>query len=96
LIPFWQRDKHWDDFAAFAPCERDEIIAETTTAIGVDSTIIEKDFWVCWMLQRLLGLTHGFIRNVVFVQFQTMFQGDALIEYEAFALPFAIFAGNRF
>jgi len=45
-----------DDFARLAPVERRDIIAEAAIGMGVDFTIIEKDFWVCWTLRALFAL----------------------------------------
>lgn len=39
-----------DDFAGLPSLERRDIIAEAAAAMGIDFTIIEKDFWVCWTL----------------------------------------------
>jgi len=33
--------------------ERNEIITEYSARIGVPAVIVEKDFWVCWMLDAL-------------------------------------------
>lgn len=46
-----------DDFARFAPAERRDIINEAAIAMGVDFTIVEKDFWVCWTLRSLFTLS---------------------------------------
>ncbi|HEY2473547.1 MAG TPA: nucleotidyl transferase AbiEii/AbiGii toxin family protein [Candidatus Cybelea sp.] len=45
-----------DDFATLAAAERRDIIAEAARAMGVDFTIVEKDFWVCWTLKSLFSL----------------------------------------
>jgi hypothetical protein len=45
-----------DDFATLAAQERRDIIAETAIGMGVDFTIVEKDFWVCWTLRALFSL----------------------------------------
>lgn len=45
-----------DDFARLPSLERRDIIAEVATDMGIDFTIIEKDFWVCWTLQSLFSL----------------------------------------
>lgn len=46
-----------DEFARLAPNERRDIISEVAIAMGVDFTIVEKDFWVCWVLQSLFSLS---------------------------------------
>lgn len=45
-----------DDFANKTPVIRAELFTETAARMGVDPHIIEKDFWVCWTLQRLAAL----------------------------------------
>ena len=46
-----------DTFARLSPGERREIIAEAAIRMGVDFTIVEKDFWVCWTLRSLFSLS---------------------------------------
>ncbi|HUA09912.1 MAG TPA: nucleotidyl transferase AbiEii/AbiGii toxin family protein [Candidatus Acidoferrales bacterium] len=48
-----------DKFALFSAKERREIIQERATQMGVDFTIVEKDFWVCWTLKSLFALPGG-------------------------------------
>ena len=36
--------------------ERAEVFAETADRKGLPEAIIEKDFWVCWVLQRLFSI----------------------------------------
>jgi hypothetical protein len=38
------------------PQERRELFAATAARMGIDERLIEKDFWVCWMLRRLFTL----------------------------------------
>jgi hypothetical protein len=45
-----------DDFARLPAADRREIIAEVAIGLGVDFTIVEKDFWVCWTLRALFAL----------------------------------------
>src|SRR5437868_2876363 len=40
-------------FALEAPDERRLILMDISTRIGVLPLIVEKDFWVCWMLGRI-------------------------------------------
>ncbi len=46
-----------DDFAKLAAPDRRDIIAEAAIGMGVDFTIVEKDFWVCWTLLSLFLLS---------------------------------------
>lgn len=47
-----------DSFARLAPDERAEALGETAARRGIAAAlIVEKDFWVCWTLKRLFGLT---------------------------------------
>ena len=36
--------------------ERRALFLETGAAMGVTPVIIEKDFWVCWTLERLFSI----------------------------------------
>ena len=36
--------------------ERADIVAETAERKGLPEAIIEKDFWVCWMLKQLFSI----------------------------------------
>jgi hypothetical protein len=42
-----------DKFANRPEAERREILQEAATRRGVSTSIMEKDFWVCWTLKRL-------------------------------------------
>ena len=43
-----------DHFALFPPAERATVFREAAARARLGSaTIIEKDFWVCWTLQRI-------------------------------------------
>ena len=41
--------------AQFSPAERRELFQETATRRGVSPAVIEKDFWVCWVLKQLFA-----------------------------------------
>lgn len=45
-----------DEFATLPPSEREPYIRETAAQMNVSEVIIEKDFWVCWVLQKLFSL----------------------------------------
>jgi hypothetical protein len=45
-----------DDVARLAPQDRADLFNEAGARRGLASTIIEKDFWVCWTLRRLFTL----------------------------------------
>lgn len=45
-----------DAVLALTPKQRVELFEQTTQATGMDSVIIEKDFWVCWTLKELFQL----------------------------------------
>ena len=36
--------------------ERAEVFAETADRKGLPEAIIEKDFWVCWVLKQLFSI----------------------------------------
>jgi hypothetical protein len=42
--------------ARMAASERAEVFAETADRKGVAEAIIEKDFWVCWVLKQLFSI----------------------------------------
>jgi len=45
-----------DRLALLPADDRAALFGETGALRGVDNTIVEKDFWVCWTLKRLFGL----------------------------------------
>lgn len=45
-----------DQFANDAPEQRDEAFQETAARLGLSKAIVEKDFWVCWSLDKLFAL----------------------------------------
>jgi len=54
-----------DRFARKTPEIRAEIFVEVAARMGVEPIIIEKDFWVCWTLKRVFGLS-GFKAGLIF------------------------------
>ena len=42
-----------DKVAYLSQEERSQIFSETAARMGATSTIVEKDFWVCWVLQKI-------------------------------------------
>ncbi|HEV3155719.1 MAG TPA: nucleotidyl transferase AbiEii/AbiGii toxin family protein [Candidatus Baltobacteraceae bacterium] len=48
-----------DEFARLSPGDRREIFVEVAGKMNVDVTIVEKDFWVCWILKSLFSLPPG-------------------------------------
>lgn len=49
-----------DSFARLPAQERRDIIQQRAGQMGVDFTIVEKDFWVCWTLKSLFALPSGY------------------------------------
>ena len=45
-----------DDLAKQSPAERGTYFMQAATELGLTPSIIEKDFWVCWILKRLFNL----------------------------------------
>jgi hypothetical protein len=37
------------------PSARAELFSETAARLGVADAIVEKDFWVCWVLKQLFS-----------------------------------------
>jgi hypothetical protein len=42
-----------DSIARLSPEERSQVFSETSARMGTTAAIIEKDFWVCWVLEKL-------------------------------------------
>ncbi len=55
-----------DKVARLPAVDRAALFRETGAGRGVADTIIEKDFWVCWVLKRLFGLPKGTTATLVF------------------------------
>lgn len=55
-----------DKVAILPADDRAALFGETGAARGVANTIIEKDFWVCWTLKRLFGLSENAAASLVF------------------------------
>ncbi|MEM9592533.1 MAG: nucleotidyl transferase AbiEii/AbiGii toxin family protein [Pseudomonadota bacterium] len=45
-----------DAFANDTPANRDDAFRQAAAALGFAKAIVEKDFWVCWSLERLFAL----------------------------------------
>jgi len=45
-----------NNIARMQGSERAELFAETAERKGIADAIVEKDFWVCWMLQQLFSI----------------------------------------
>lgn len=55
-----------DNVARLPASDRAALFGETGAGRGVADTIIEKDFWVCWMLRRLFALPKEAAATLVF------------------------------
>ena len=44
-----------DKVAALKPDERSQLFQETASQRGMSAAIVEKDFWVCWVLKRIFS-----------------------------------------
>lgn len=44
-----------DKVALLAPNERSELFRETAAQMGMVPAIVEKDFWVCWILKKIFS-----------------------------------------
>ena len=49
------------DFLNCTPAKQKTLFIETATYLDMTETIIEKDFWVCWILEQLFALPHGMV-----------------------------------
>lgn len=54
-----------DEFARKTTNDRDAYFEEAASRRDLNSIIIEKDFWVCWTLKRLMGST-GLAKQLTF------------------------------
>ena len=57
------RERYMDNIAALANEERHALIMRSAADRGVVPAIIEKDFWVCWVLMRLF--TDAFLADIL-------------------------------
>ncbi|MBM4076252.1 MAG: nucleotidyl transferase AbiEii/AbiGii toxin family protein, partial [Planctomycetes bacterium] len=44
-----------DKVATLPPRERSELFEQAASRRGVRAAIVEKDFWVCWILKKLFS-----------------------------------------
>jgi hypothetical protein len=61
-----ERVTELDKVARLPAADRAALFGETGAGRGVASTIIEKDFWVCWTLRRIFALPKGTTASLVF------------------------------
>lgn len=54
-----------DRIAKLSPKDRQDVFAEAAAQLGIRPAIVEKDFWVCFVL-RLLFSNSGFEKSLVF------------------------------
>jgi hypothetical protein len=47
---------HLNRIARMSPAERAGVFAETAARKGLPEAIVEKDFWVCWLLMQLFSI----------------------------------------
>jgi hypothetical protein len=47
-----------DDVARLSPEDKADLFQASATKRGLNVVVIEKDFWVCWVLKRLFTLSH--------------------------------------
>jgi hypothetical protein len=40
---------------------RAELFAETANRLGLPESLVEKDFWVCWMLGQLFSIGNNIL-----------------------------------
>jgi hypothetical protein len=45
-----------DEVLDLNPQQRAELFSATAQRTGIGAVVVEKDFWVCWMLRELFGL----------------------------------------
>src|SRR5262245_43876738 len=55
-----------DEVARQSASERAALFNESGTKRGIATAIIEKDFWVCWILKRLFGLPETVVPGLAF------------------------------
>lgn len=54
-----------DKIAGMPQLERNELFQQTAAGMGIPEAIVEKDFWVCWILRYLFN-TSGFSKDIIF------------------------------
>src|SRR5690606_25573650 len=76
--------------------DRAELFTTTGTGRGLSSAIIQKEFWVCWLLKRVFSLPHlpaGLLVKVraslsIVVQVSERFSDDIDLSFDRSALCF--------
>jgi len=48
-----------DRIATGPPKDRRDLFSETASLLGMNPAIVEKDFWVCWILKHLFAVFKG-------------------------------------
>lgn len=46
-----------DSVPKLTPQQRGELFDRTALKTGIDAVVVEKDFWVCWTLKQMFGLS---------------------------------------
>ena len=54
-----------DKVAQLSDSDRADLFNETAARMGLNPVIIEKDFWVCWILKQLFTLEE-FDKRLIF------------------------------
>lgn len=44
-----------DKIATGSASDRRDLFSESATRLGMSAAVVEKDFWVCWILKRLFA-----------------------------------------
>ena len=68
-----------DDFARRSAEDRRPFIEEAAARRDLTSTIVEKDFWVCWTLRRLMRFP-GLAGHVTFKGGTSLSKAHGLIQ----------------
>lgn len=52
-----------DNVATLSAADRQQLFAAAAAELGFDVAIVEKEFWVCWMLKRVFTLPNAAFEN---------------------------------
>ncbi len=66
-----------DRVAALSDAQRSELFEETARARGILPAIIEKDFWVCWVLKKLFAAD-----QLAFDEFHRTLESEGIRSFE--------------
>lgn len=68
-----------DDFLKLLKQDRLDIFNEAQSRLGISSIVLEKDFWVCWTLEKLFN-NNELANNMIFKDGTSLSKSYQLID----------------